>query len=633
MNGFSLIQFFCSARRRALLALLGISIATSSAWAEDILVTTAADSGPGSLREAFTTAADGDRIVFEIPGTPEIQLLSDLPDVAVDLSFANNNPTDVTINRNGNGPLSFSGAQVDPTILVVNTGGAASPDADIVGAAATTFFGDGPVSGNLQIPGTLSPGTTPDAGSIGTFSVTGDVDLSTGQLQSDLTTAAGTPTSDLVEVAGILTVTDAVLAPRFIGGDFETGQQFLLVDSTDPLVGTFINQDDAFALPNNPFLQAVRDLGLGADDFGLVLEDNGLLFTEVVSGCNQSSAARLLDQAFTSPTPPDAILALRNGSTDDVLMAVNQRSGSIYPSLIGAEINHVQTGLDSVRNMIVRQAVCCRRGLTPWARGFGTTSEVEMDDCQTTGYRHETGGVELGSGFGLGCGVATSVFSHLAFGTLNSLGVDQRADINSYRLGGSLAYSTRGLYWLAAGGGGYQDYSVRRSLTAFEGSSFVESDFDGSSQFGYFEVGSVRDFSPYLGMHVTRVDLDPIAETGDDDLALTNNGGSGDSLRSILGIACYKSNCTSFGIATTRLRFGWLHEYLDESEVFVSQIAATSDPANVLTDRGVSAGRDWAFARMQVDTGMVMGGYLTFAYEGHFNSDSAFNWFLAGWMY
>jgi uncharacterized protein with beta-barrel porin domain len=613
--------------------LLGVTAFTTETRAEDILVTNAADSGTGSLRAALTAAESGDRIVFNIPGTPTIQLLSDLPQVTADISFANENAVDVTIDRNGNGALTFVGAEVDPTILVINTSGAPSPDADILASPATTVYGDGPVTANLEIPGTLSPGSSSAEGSIGTFSVTGDVDLSGGQLQSDLTVSGGSVTSDLVAVDGLLTVSGATLTPRFVGSEFAAGQQFLLLDSTNPIVGSFVNQGDVFALPDNPFLQAVQDLGLGPDEFGLIIEDNGATFSSVVTGCNQTSAAGVLDRLQASTLPPTAVLALRNGSTQQVLLAVNQLSGSIYPSLIGAEINHIQTGLDSVRNMTVRQAVCRRVGLFPWAKGYGITAEVDQDDCLTNGYRQEVGGLELGCGFRSGCGLAGNVFSHLGTGSVKTRGVDQRADVDSYRLGGSLAYCARQVYVLAAGGAGTQDYDVRRSLSAFEGSSFVESSFDGSSRFGYFEVAYADPCTPYLALHATRVELDPIAERGDDEFALSNGGGTGDSLRSILGFAVYKSAWTAFGTATTRLRFGWLHEYLDESETFVSQIAAGDSPDDLLVDRGVSAGRDWGFTRVQVEMGMVAGGYLTVGYEGHFNAESAFNWLLVGWMY
>jgi uncharacterized protein with beta-barrel porin domain len=196
-------------------------------------------------------------------------------------------------------------------------------------------------------------------------------------------------------------------------------------------------------------------------------------------------------------------------------------------------------------------------------------------------------------------------------------------------------YVGQNIYVLAAGGAGAQNYDVRRSLTALEGSSFAESSFDGSAQFGYFELGYAALWTPYLSLHTTRVDLDSITETGDPDFALINNGGDGDSLRGVLGIALYKSAPTPIGMATTRLRFGWMHEYLDESQTFVSQVAGGGTPTGALMDRGVTPGRDWGFVRMQVDLGTLLGGQFTVAYQGQYNSDSSFNSLLGGtvWVY
>ena len=630
-------------KRRALLAFLGVTLLVANASAVDILVTTDADSGAGSLREAFTQAASGDRIVFDIPGTPTIQLLSDLPTVVGDISFANNNVPVVTIDRNSNAALDFDGSLVDPTVLVINTSGAPSPDADINASTTTTIFGNGDVTGNLQVPGTLAPGANADPGTIGTLNVTGDLDLSSAQVQLDISATGGSTSSDLVNVTGTATVAGATLDPNFIGNEFAIGQQFLVLDTTNALGGAFANQGDVFAVPNQPFLQAVNDFTRAPNDFGFLIEDNGNSFTTIVSGCNQTSASVLLDQLQASGTPPTAVVALRNGSTEQVLLAVNQLSGSIYPSLIGAEINHIQNNLESVRDRIALQlnSPSSQRAIHPWVRAYGVNGQVDHDDCQTMGYHHQIGGIELGCGLGSTNGLTAHTFAHLATANLDSRGVDQDADIDSYRMGGSVEYIGQNAYVLAVGGAGVQEYDVRRSLTALQGSSFAESSFDGSAQFGYFELGTMMSanpasvLTPYLALHATRVDLDSITETGDAEFALINNGGDGDSLRGVLGLAIVQSSPTPIGTARTGLRFGWMHEYLDESELFVSQVAGGGTPTGSLADRGVAAGKDWGFVRMQVDMGTLLGGQFMVAYEGQFNSNSSFNSFLAGtgWIY
>ena len=631
----------CLQELRALLAFAGIAALAANADAVDILVTSNADSGAGSLREAFTNAASGDRIVFDIAGTPSIILLSDLPTVDVDISFANNNPTVVTIDRNGTAALDFSGSLVDPTVLFVNTGGAPSPDTDITTSATTTVFGDGDVTGNVVLPGTLAPGANATPGTVGTFNVTGDLNLTGAEVQLDLSAVAGATTNDLISVTGQVDVSGAMLAPNFVGDQFAPGQTFLVLDATAPIVGTFANQASVFQLPNNPFLQAVEDTDPLLDDtmFGFLIEDNGNPFTSVVVGCNQLSAAELLDQLQASATPPAAVLSLRNGSTNQVTLAVNQLSGAIYPTLIGAEINHIQSNLESVRDRAALQFISRegQRTWMPWVRGYGVSGNVDRDACQTPGYLYEIGGAELGCGMNIGGAITACVFAHLAGGDLDVRGLDQHADIDSYRMGGLVEYLGQSHYLITAGGAGTQNYDVRRSLSALEGSSFVESSFDGDSQFGYFELGSnyAGPWTPYLALHATRVELDPISESGDPDFALLNGGGSGDSLRGVLGLSLNQSAITPLGVATTRLRFGWMHEYLDASQTFISQIADGGTPSGALMDRGVDPGIDWGFVRTQVDMGVLLGGQFNFAYEGHFNSYSSFNTLLGGirWIY
>ena len=623
---------------RLCLTLVSIAMLAANASAVDILVTTNADSGAGSLRAAFTSAASGDQIVFDIAGAPTITLLSDLPTVTGDISFANNNPVAVNIDRNGNAALDFEGSLVDPTVLVINTGGVPSLDADIVAATTTTVFGNGDVVGNLDAPGSIAPGATASAGTVGTFNLTGNLNLSGAEVQLDISAAAGATSNDLINVIGTADVSGATLAPNFVGDEFAVGQTFLVLDATNPIVGAFTNQASVFALPSNPFLQAIQDGSLGADDFGFLIQDNGNSFASLVTGCNQVSAATLLDQLQAGGAPPAAVTTLRNGSTGQVLLAVDQLSGSIYPTLIGAEINQIQTSLESIRDRVTLQYMSAGHEptWTPWVRGYGVGADVDQDDCQTPGYYYRVGGIELGCGLTSGGALAAYTFATLATGDLHLRGVDQRADVDSYRLGGLVEYLGQHVYIIAAGGAGTQDYQVRRSLIAFDGSSFAESSFDGSSQFGYFELGNnVGPWTPYVALHSTRVDFDSITETGDADFALLNNGGQGDSLRGILALSYVESGITFCGVATSRLRFGWMHEYLNASETFVSQVANGGTPTGAMTDRGVDPGIDWGFVRLQVDMGVLLCGQFTVAYEGLYNSRSSLNALLVGthWVF
>ncbi|MGB7328084.1 MAG: autotransporter domain-containing protein [Rubripirellula sp.] len=619
--------------RRLLLALMGAALISGNANAADVEVTTAADAGAGSLREAMTNAASGDRIVFNLPAVSTITLASDLPAVAGDISFNNPGPA-VTIDRNAFAGLSLTGSLVDPTTLTIVTGGIPSLDDDIIAGAASTVFGDGTFTGNLKIPGTLAPGASSEAGTIGTLAVTGDLDVAGAETQFDISSTTTGNTSDLVTVSGTADVTGATLAPSFVGDQYAAGQTFLVLDSANPLVGAFTNEASIFELPSNPFLEAVSDGALGADDFGFAIRDNGESFTTLVTGCNAVTAAASMDEMLASGGTPAAITALRDGGEAQSMLAISQLSGGIYASLISAEINHIQNNIESVRDRIAGQRFYSRNEtrLMPWVRAYGHSGEVDRDDCDTAGYRHEVAGIELGVGVDAGNAFTSHFFAHLGTGDLYTRGSDQQAEIDSYRFG-SIVHAQGDLaYLILAGGAGTQQYDVTRSLSAFAGSTAATSSFDGASTFGYLEIGrdALAGVSPYAALHGSFVELDPFSETGDPDFALSNAGTSGESLRGILGVSLLgKSH-----IATTRLRFGWMHEYLDEAERVTSQFA-TASASNALVDQGVKPGIDWGFVRTQVDIGAFLGGQASVAYQGQFNSRSSFNQLFAGsyWVF
>ncbi|MFG0261833.1 MAG: autotransporter domain-containing protein [Novipirellula sp. JB048] len=651
-------QLMRSQKRGVLSALLAASLSISHATAADIAVTNPADAGAGSLRAAIDTAAEGDRIIFNIPGASPstITLLSDLPAIANDVTFANNGGTPITIDRNGFGSLRLAeNSLIDPTTLSFVALGPPPLGSDLIAPSGTTVFGTGDVTGDLRVAGTLAPGAAATPGTIGTFKVTGDLNLSDSTVELDISSPsspASTPPnkldSDLIEVDGTLEVTDATLAPNFIGGQFKAGDYATVFESTAAIVGTFENAGDPFELPDQPFLQAITDTSVHGE-FTFRIQDNGKNFTEVVSGRNQTSAAALLDRVHANTSTPspstaatDAVEALRNGSMAQTLTAIDQLSGSIYPSLIGAEIHHIQNNVESIRDRIAMQFSfqSDTLELAPWARAYGVTGEVDTDDHETFGYRHRIGGVELGASMAGNNGLSAHTFTHLATANLDMRGVDQHADIDSYRMGGAVEYVGPQFYALGAAGAGIQNYEVRRSLSALKESQFAASSFDGSARYGYVELGSLRPhrailWTPYVALHSTRVELDPIRETGDETFALINQGGAGDSLRSMLGLALTESAFTPLGMATTRIRFGWMHEYLDESETFISAIANDGTPTESLSDRGVQAGRDFGFARVQLDVGNLFGGQFSFAYVGQANSDSSYNTLLSGirWVF
>ncbi|WP_186774958.1 autotransporter domain-containing protein [Allorhodopirellula solitaria] len=85
-----------------------------------------------------------------------------------------------------------------------------------------------------------------------------------------------------------------------------------------------------------------------------------------------------------------------------------------------------------------------------------------------------------------------------------------------------------------------------------------------------------------------------------------------------------QSGPTGLGPATTRLRLGWFHEYLDDTITLANQFQS-SNASSQFASRSVDEGRDWASVGVQLDWGMIWGGRLSGGYQGFYNSDSTFH--------
>ncbi|TWT55192.1 Autotransporter beta-domain protein [Rubripirellula amarantea] len=607
------------------------SLTLQPCLAADIEVTTTADSGAGSLREAITNAAAGDRIVFNIPGGGTIALTSDLPTITDDISFTNANVVAVVINVAGASAISITGGTVDLGELQVI---GATPA--VVLSSSTTLIGDGDLlSTDLEASGTIAPGTSSDAGSIGTLDIAGSFDATDSTIELDI--QGGAPAShDLIQATDNVTIANSTLRPNFMGSDYAVSDVFTVITSDASVSGAFANSTDAFALPNNPFLEAfIRTNPLNVQ---LEVRDNGLTFASLVDGCNQTAAAQELDRLLGdgSGDQVTAITALRSGSTSVVSGAVNQLSGTIYPSIADGEINQIQNNLHSIRDRVLLQhSDMIEPGFqTPWVRGFGMSMEADPDRCSTLGYRQSVGGVELGTGWLWGNGVGVHGFAQFANSDTSIRGVNQTADSNSYRIGGTVQYAGDVVYVLGTGGAGYQDHAVERSMDSFASGSIASSDFDGTDQFGYLEAGLANVFGDSLWLNFVslqgiRVDLDSTSETGASNFNLNVNGIEDESVRSMVGFSYAKTGGTSLGPATTQVRVGWLHEFLDDNRQAETIVLGATTPG-LLAVESTSTDRDWLSLGGQLDWGFLLGGQFTLAYQGNVNTRSAFQTGLAG---
>ncbi|MFG0289699.1 MAG: autotransporter outer membrane beta-barrel domain-containing protein [Rhodopirellula sp. JB044] len=614
------------------IALAGILASTAtSSFAADIEVTSTDDSGEGTLREALNTAVAGDRIVFNLTGSTTITLASDLPVITDDLTFTNSNVAAVTIDRNGFDPLTFTGGVIDLGELNVTASAGGTTDFDF--GAASTLIGDGEqTTGDIQHQGTIAPGSSATAGNIGKIVIDGQLDADSSTIQMDVQGGA-TPSSDEVEVTGTTTVDGATLAPNFIGSEYAIGDTFTLL-ATGGLSGALTNATEVFQLPSNPFLEAIIDVG--ANDLGLTIRDNGASFSDVRDECDQLEAATELDRLRTAGTgnQQTAINDLRTQSSFAVSSAARQLAGTLYPSLVDAQINEAHNGVHILRDRVLMQRleVTTDGSCSPWVRAFGMSLDTGEDHCPTEGYRREIAGVELGTGYFSTAGLGFNGFVQLGSADTTVVDDSQLSESDFYRVGGSVQYVGDVCYALGTGGFGFHQHSITRSMSALQSGTSANSELDSDDQFVSVEIGTFFEttqwlWSSFASVQAAQANLDGGSETGDSDFLLNTSSIDGESLRSMLGGTLTGSNLTGLGNATTQVRLGWLHEYLDHYQTVVSTV---QDGGQAMTIQSADTGRDWLSLGAQLDWGVILGGQLTLAYQANLNTQSTFQSGMVG---
>jgi len=255
------------------------------------------------------------------------------------------------------------------------------------------------------------------------------------------------------------------------------------------------------------------------------------------------------------------------------------------------------------------------------------------------GYRQESAGIDLGTGRMWASGIGVHGFARLGATDTRLRGVNQNAETDSYRFGGSVQYLGEVFYLLAAGGFGFQDHSVERSLSEFGAGESVSSRFDGSDQFAYVEAGTALTgvesvLLSFVSLQGIRVETDSASETGTSEFGLSVNSMDDDSVRSMIGLSLSKSNVAGTGMATTQIRGGWLHEFGDTNRQTMSRLGAPTSPHDFRV-QSADTGRDWLSLGGQLDWAILLGGQLTLAYQGNINEHTAFQSGLIGarWLW
>ena len=602
----------------------------SGVHAATLTVTNTNDLGPGSLREALGNAIADDLIEFDAALAGQtILLLSPLNTFTENLTINSTAALGLTISGsslvlNGAATLSLIGdtnyvGDLQVAVGTVVVSGTISGDTTV--QSGGRLGGSGTINGVTTSVGTLNAGT--GMNEIATLSFADNLTINGGTMQVDINAGGTVPgvNNDLYTVDGDVVIDGATLEVNTVPASYVDGATYTFLTATGTITGTFGNFIDDL-----PFFALSMFYNVNSVSFRL--NDVNASFEQIATGCNQASVGAYLD--FFKPTAigdlNDVIDALRRSNTSQIQMGLDQLGGQIYPTLVSSQLQHTTFSVAMLRDQLVldtfhRQS---KEGSRAWIRGYGIGGDTDQDDCGTKGYNYSLGGTEIALQRGFESGLELGVFTNLSWSRIETNGLAQQADVDSYQLGGNIQYTGNYAYGLGIGGAGYQQYDVNREISLAGGLAdrTASSNFDGQQAFGYFESGLMLPtgsitWVPHSSMQYVTVDQGSIRETGADSVNLVGQSLSTDSLRSILGLSIQSSGPTPLGLATTKLRLGWMHEYLDTNERFEAKFIGETRSFEV---QGVDLGQDWAVIGGNLQWALFNYTTAIFAYQGQVNS-------------
>ncbi|HBJ34950.1 MAG TPA: hypothetical protein DDZ51_09355, partial [Planctomycetaceae bacterium] len=504
-------------------------------------------------------------------------------------------------------------------------------------AGDTTVQTGGRLSGSGTINGVTTIGGTINAGTgmteIATLSFGDNLTINGGTMQVDINAGGTVPgvNNDLYTVNGDVTISGATLEVKTIPANYVDGATYTFLNATGTITGTFDNVIDDL-----PFFSLSMFYNVNSVSFRL--NDVNASFEQIATSCNQASVGAYLD--FFKPTAigdlNEVIDALRKSNTSQVQMGLDQLGGQIYPTLVSSQLQHTSFSIAMLRDQLVLDTLHrqSKEGSRAWIRGYGIGGDTDQDDCGTKGYTYSLGGTEIALQRGFESGLELGVFTNLSWSRVKTSGLAQQAEVDSYQLGGNVQYTGDYAYGLGIGGAGYQQYDVNREISLAGGliDRTASSSFDGQQAFGYFESGLMLPtgsitWVPHSSIQYVTVDQGSIRETGADSVNLVGQSLSTDSLRSVLGLSIQSSGPTGLGLATTKLRLGWMHEYLDTNERFEARFI---DETRSFEVQGVDLGRDWAVIGGNLQWAMFNYATAIFAYQGQVNSTQSLHTGAAG---
>ena len=223
----------------------------------------------------------------------------------------------------GTGMLTLSGSAHTYLGATTVNGGTLLVTGSILNSSGVIVNAGGTIGGTGQLPGvTINGGTLSPGNSIGTITINGNLTfvgagnylVEVSPTAADRTYVIGTAT-----LAGTLTLVAT-------GGTYTIGKQYVLLNATGGITGTFTTGSLAGLF--GPAIRAT--VTYDGNNVLLNLDPNAISpFLPQGTTVNQRNVARAIDQIFQAGNAPAPFLSLFNLSQAGLLNALNQLSGEV----------------------------------------------------------------------------------------------------------------------------------------------------------------------------------------------------------------------------------------------------------------------------------------------------------------
>ncbi|AMP09678.1 outer membrane autotransporter barrel domain protein [Collimonas arenae] len=539
----------------------------------------------------------------------------------------------------GNGTFTTAQIQSGMFNLTGTLGGATT-----ISAGATLAGSGGTVAGNLLNQGTLHPGVGDGTGGL---AVTGNY---THAANAIFQTEASPVSAGLLIVGGSASLLGGTVNATMLPGAYADQVKLPIVTGAGGVTGNFSQlQANATALLT-PTLEY--------DNGHAYLVITRAPITTVVPNGNDSAIGQAIDSSRPQVTPANptpapvtpggvpvasgelaaTVDALNLMDKDDLKATVGSLTGGIHAtfSQLALRENDLFGRALSMRLDTQREGERKDSDNGVWVRPYGSFGKLSATG-DTAGARYKIGGISAGADRVVGTDWIVGGGLDYAHMQADFDDYNGKGKLDSYKIGAYASYAPGPFYVDTIASYAIQNTQIQRDVLTGTGSLRAQGSYDGRQASLYGESGyrikldQQTVLQPFGALHYTRLRQDGFTETDADNLGISGQANTLNSLRSSIGVRLSSDLALSSGVLTFGAQLRWMHEFMDAQAQY--QATLIGAPGSPFTVKGVDFGRDAALVGVNLSYAATARLNLFADYDFQTESHNQVNRITAGLRY